>query len=318
MKVSVGIPAFNEEDAIQITLERVLEVLNNAVSLKLCDSFEVLVVDDGSTDKTKDMVRNFINNLESQTTDNPIRLIAMQGNQGHMHALEVCLIEFMGECLITLDADMQDPPETIIEMIRIFSQSRVPCVQAVRVSRVEDSFFKRNSARFYYGMIAKLTGVPLIPNAADFRLLAREEAKLIASLPEKSKVFRLLIPYLKIETITVGISRKSRIAGKSKYTLSKMMFLMLDSLIGFSVKPLRGIIYLSIASLFICFAISIHTILVWIRGDTVAGWTTTTLLILYCQSLTMIVLATIGEYLGRIYVQLLGRPKLRYKELNKI
>jgi glycosyltransferase involved in cell wall biosynthesis len=155
MKVSVAIPAFNEELALLVSLPIILKTLIEAKARQLCDSFEIIVIDDGSSDGTATCVREFRIEMESKrlNSDSSIRLISMLGNQGHMKALDAGYQEFLGDCIITLDADMQDPPEVMIEMIEIFRNTKSGCVQAVRKSRVSDTFFKRFTATLFYRLI---------------------------------------------------------------------------------------------------------------------------------------------------------------------
>ena len=316
MKVSAAIPAFNEEEALAVSLPIIFNTLVQAKALHLCDSFEILVINDGSSDGTATRVREFQTKMESQgsRSQNPVRLINMLGNQGHMKALDASYQEFLGDCIITLDADMQDPPEVMIEMIQIFQSTKSACVQAVRSSRRSDSIFKKTSAAAFYRLIKLMTGVAIVPHAADFRLLSRSEAKMIAALPEDKKVFRLLIPYFQIETRIIEISRQPRVAGKSKYTFLKMLKLAMDSLLGFSIKPLRAILYIALLSILIFIAVAINAVEAWLSNRAVPGWTTITLISLFGYGTTIVALATIGEYVGRIYFQILARPSLRYEE----
>jgi polyisoprenyl-phosphate glycosyltransferase len=319
MKVSVVIPAFNEEESLQYALPRLFTVLTYCKKIDLCNSFEILIVDDGSTDATQDMVRVFAETLEKSVKKYAdIRLIEMIGNQGHMSALTVGYLEFKGDCVISLDADLQDPPEIIPAMIEKFMSTGANCIQTVRVSRKSDTFFKVFTAKYYYLIIKKLTGVQIIPNAADFRLLTRNEAKMIASLPENKKVFRLLIPYFKIKTELIGIDRQKRVAGKSKYTLFKMIKLSIDSLLGFSVKPLRFILFFALCSLGISLAATVYTLIDFFSNRALPGWTSLVLISLFGYSILTIALSVIGEYIGRIYFQLLGRPMHRYREIKSI
>jgi glycosyltransferase involved in cell wall biosynthesis len=320
VKVSAAIPAFNEEEALKISLPIIYRTLLEAKEFNLCDSFEILVINDGSSDGTATRVREFQAEFKDQDFlfDNPVRLINMRGNQGHMKALEAGYQEFSGDCIITLDADMQDPPEVMIQMIRVFQETKCPCVQAARSSRKSDTYFKRTSARVFYKLIRLMTGVSIIPHAADYRLLSRNEAKMIAALPEDKKIFRLLIPYFQIETTIIEITRQERVAGKSKYSFLKMLKLALDSLLGFSIKPLRAILYMALLSILLFIAVAINAVVAWLSNNAVPGWTTIALAGLFGYGTMIIALATIGEYVGRIYFQILDRPSLRYVEESRL
>jgi dolichol-phosphate mannosyltransferase len=315
MKLSVVIPVYNEEDVLEISLPIIYANLEKTKKSELCDGFEIIIVNDGSTDKTLEKISQF-QKLNQNSDSKILRVINMSGNQGHMKALEAGLLEFNGDCVITLDADLQDPPDAIIEMVRIFNETSIPCIQTVRSSRHADSIFKRNTASLYYRIVKILSGVEVIPNAADYRLLAKKEAKLIVNLQEDKKVLRLLVPYLKIQTHILEIERGPRAAGDSKYTLRKMIKLALDSFIGFSVKPLRIVLYMALINCLVFIGVAFAAIFVWLTGRTVAGWTSIALILLLGYTTSMVALAIIGEYIGRIYFHILGRPSIQYKEIS--
>ncbi len=315
MKVSVVIPVFNEEEVLEVSLPIIHATLENLISLKLCDSFEMILVDDGSTDKTLTKIRVFRDSLQPIRSGSEVRLIKMFSNHGHMKSIEAGIRESLGDCIITIDADLQDPPEAIIEMVRIFKETSISCVQTFRQTRETDTTLKRISANIFYRAIRLFTGVSVVPHAADFRLLSKKEAKKIVNLPEEKKIFRLLIPYLKIPTKTLPIERKIRAAGESKYTLMKMIKLALDSALGFSIKPLRLIMYIAMFSTLVFILLAINTIVVWLSGGAVHGWTSIILIILFGYITTTTALAIIGEYVGRIYFQMLGRPTMFYAEI---
>lgn len=309
------IPAFNEEQAIKVTVPMVMSVMNNAVALDLIESYELIIVDDGSTDDTLKVLMQLKTDLANPAKSNSlIRVIQMKGNQGHMKALEAGLLTFEGDCVITLDADMQDPPETIIQMLTLFNEGDVECIQAARGSRNSDTIFKKASADLYYRLIKLLTGIQVIPHAADFRLISKNQARMIANLPENKKVFRLLIPFFKLKTKVVYIDRQQRISGKSKYTLRKMFKLAADSVIGFSVKPLRTILTLALLSTLIFFLAFAYVVLTWATGETLPGWTSIILVVLFGNMNLLIAISAIGEYIGRIYFQLLARPSVLFDE----
>jgi polyisoprenyl-phosphate glycosyltransferase len=315
LKVSIIIPAFNEETALQVTLPAVFQVLSNGIASGMLESYEILVIDDGSTDKTIEVVKSLMDH-ELLEVDCRLRLISMRGNQGHMKALEAGYNEFLGDCVITMDADMQDPPSALLGMLSIYIESKVSCVQAVRTSRTKDSLYKRTTASAYYFLVKLLTGVNVTPHAADFRLLSREDAKLIAGLKEHNKIYRLLIHDLKIPTKIFEIQRDSRVSGKSKYTNRKMLWLALDSILSFSVKPLRITLYFGMASLLGSFSLGLYFIVSWIKNPATSTHLVFAFFFIFGYSVLMISLAIIGEYIGRIYFHILDRPKIRYVEIE--
>ena len=230
MLVSAVLPTFNEEQVISLTLSKVNLVLSELHKKKMFKSFEILVVDDGSTDNTADLVRK----LADELNNSAIKVISLSNNQGQMKALEVGLIHAEGDCVFTLDADLQDPPELMEEMLKIYIETGVPCVQAVRQNREFDSDIKRVSANFFYKLVKVICNTNVIEQAADFRLLAKKEAKILATYPARNKAFRILIPVLGIPTTTIEFDRPKRAAGKSKYKLTNQILFAWDCIYNFN------------------------------------------------------------------------------------
>lgn len=230
MLVSAVLPTFNEEQVILHTLSKVNLVLSELRKKKMLISFEILVVDDGSTDNTADLVRNLADELNNSL----IKVVSLSNNQGQMKALEVGLIHAEGDCIFTLDADLQDPPQLMEEMLKIHLATGIPCVQAVRRTRQFDSPLKRVSAYFFYKLVKVICNTNVIEQAADFRLLAKKEAKLLATIPVRKKAFRLLIPILRIPTATIEFDRQDRAAGKSKYKLTNQILFAWDCIFNFN------------------------------------------------------------------------------------
>jgi dolichol-phosphate mannosyltransferase len=305
IKLSLVIPVFDEEKVLPISIPIILQNLEFLADLE----FEVIIVDDGSKDTTLETV------MELQKEYSSIRLISMQGNHGHMRALEAGMRAANGRFVATMDCDLQDPPSALHEMYKIISETGVSCVQAVRMERPKDSIFKRSSAAIFYRVIRTLTGVSVIQNAADYRILSRETCLFLCELPEKKKVFRLLIPYFGINVIEYPIIRDERVAGRSKYNLGKMTKLAVDSCLSFSTKPLRLILHSCLFSIFFSILIGLYAVYEYSSGGTIPGWTSITLLIIFLFSILLYSIAAVGEYVGRIYSQVLDRPSLLYKEI---
>ena len=305
LKLSVVIPVFNEDKVVTSSVPTIISNLSF-----LDDSeYEIIIVNDGSTDCTQEKLLNLKRDFPR------VRLILMQDNHGHMRALESGMREARGEYVATMDCDLQDPPSVLNEMYKLIASSNVSCVQSVRADRSKDSYFKRNTAAIYYRIIRTLTGVSVIKNAGDFRILSRSASDFLCNLPEKKKIFRLLIPYFGFETIEYKIIREKRIAGNTKYSLRKMLSLALDSYLSFSIKPLKFISYLSILSL--CFAVlgSIIVVTNFLSKKTVPGWTSLMLVSFFLFSIVLLSIATLGAYIGRIYNEILDRPSLMYREI---
>lgn len=311
--LSVVIPAFNEELVIEETITRVRSVLKSA---KIKN--EILVVNDGSTDGT-------LGTLKRIQRSDPLRIINLATNSGHMFAIRAGLEASSGEYVVTIDADLQDPPEYIPEMYRIISLSQnselgffdnsCDVVQAYRADRTADSIWKRKSASLYYKLISRITGITLIPHAADFRIMKRHVVESVISLPEKKLVFRLLLPSLGFRMKPFPIVRDARFAGKSKYTKRKMISLAIDSIIGFTNQPLRLLAYAGFYASLILLLGSLGTLLLFLFGNTLPGWPSIVLLILSFNAFLFAGLGLVGEYVGRIYKLLQARPGPYWNEI---
>jgi dolichol-phosphate mannosyltransferase len=277
--------------------------------------YEIIVVDDGSTDMTVEVL------MRSRDKFPSLRIISSKVNQGHMNAITEGMRQSRGEYICTIDADLQDPPETILQMLEILRSStesvnqKIDVVQSFRAERKTDSFFKRSTASLYYKFLKYLTGADIVSNAADFRMLSREAATVLLDLPEKNKVYRLLIPSLGFNVEYVAISREARTLGKSKYTLKKMLKLTVDSIFAFSNRPLHFIAYFGILTSLLLLFSAIVSFFLWLYAQTVPGWTSLILLILSSNALIFASIGVVGEYVGRIYSQNQNRPTGIWREI---
>jgi dolichol-phosphate mannosyltransferase len=312
--LSIVIPAYNEAEVIQVTVKRIHEVM-----LETNYSFELIVVDDGSTDDTLAHCINAQNEFK-------IRIIHLPINQGHMAALRAGLQASVGNYIATLDADLQDPPEEIPAMLKILLDSeensnlsnitnQIQVVQAYRANRETDKFFKKASASAFYFLIRKITGIKLTPHAADYRIMNRKVVdKLLDTKVET--VYRLTIPSMGYRIYPYPVRREIRAAGQTKYTFVRMMALALDSAISFSHKPLRLVTYTGLITSGIFFLGAIVIFLVSIIGDTVPGWPSLALLVMSLNSFMFASVGVIGEYVGRIYNLIQNRPRIEWIEIS--
>lgn len=313
--LSVVIPAFNEEAVIETSLNRLRKVL-----LSSQINHEIIVVNDGSTDHTLAIL------LRIQKAGS-LRIVNLSNNAGHMNAIRSGLEASVGSYVATIDADLQDPPEAIPEMLKLISSSQdklynsskneIDVIQAIRLDRDSDTLWKRNSAALYYYFVRKITGISLVPHAADFRIMRRDVVDCLISLPEKNLVYRLLIPSLGFQVAYFPVVREKRFAGKSKYTKAKMISLAVDSVISFTNRPLRILAFVGFLASGILLLGSIITLLLYFHGNTIPGWPSLALLILSFNALLFAGLGLVGEYIGRIYQLVQGRPKTFWHEIDQ-
>ena len=227
--LSVVIPVFNEEQVVlQMlrTLDSLFQQLRNT-------NVEVLIVDDGSTDSTSKIVKAYI------PINFNLRLISMLGNQGHMMALTAGLEAAKGNWIASMDVDFQDPPEVLLQMYKVAASGACDVVQGVRRSRGGDSYFKKITAAIFYKLLNRLTSGKTLPEAADFRIIHRDVRDVLCKLPERIRIYRFLIVELNFKVELVEYDRGPRAAGETKYPLKKMISLALESVFGFSAKPLH-------------------------------------------------------------------------------
>jgi polyisoprenyl-phosphate glycosyltransferase len=301
--LSIVIPMFNEELVIEKTLTQL-----DAICQKLPLNIEIVLVDDGSTDRTVAIVES------KKLSFANLRLITSSQNQGHMYALSLGMRKADGNYCVTMDSDLQDPPELIIEMHNMFQDKKIDVVQAVRKSRDTDTFFKRNTSRIFYSLISRVIDSRVIPQAADFRMMTREVLDVLNSLPEKQKIYRFLIPALGFNIQLIEFSRSERGGGETKYPLSKMIRLAVDSIFNFSAKPLKIITKLGFLLSSTFFTVSLSLLIFKSYLHAVPGWTSLLFVILATQSLIISVIGIVGEYVALIFQQLQNRPLTKYDD----
>ncbi|MGB3828902.1 MAG: glycosyltransferase family 2 protein [Ornithinimicrobium sp.] len=305
VQLSVIVPMYNEADVLPLLVQRLRPVLDQMVTdgaLKTHSSYEVLAVDDGSRDQTPVLLQRFRREWPQ------LRIVRLRANAGHQAAISAGLTTVRGDWVITLDADLQDPPETIPAMMQQARSQGVDVVYGVRTDRSSDSMFKRSSARaFYAGMrAAGATDAP--DNAGDFRLMSRPTVDAVNALPEAHRVLRLVVPSLGFPSSTVGYTRAARAAGASKYPLPTMVRMSVDAFTGFSLAPLRMATWFGLGGFAASLLLLAYAIGAKVLDITVAGWTSTVVIVAAVGAVQLLCLGVLGEYVGRIYSTLQRRP----------
>ena len=295
--LSVVIPMFNEEDVLPLLVHRLRPVLDD-----IAEPYEVVAVDDGSTDTTAAQL------IGARRTWPQLRVVRLRRNSGHQAALTAGLHRSRGDFVASIDADLQDPPEKIAEMLRLARAKQLDIVYGVRADRTTDTAAKRGSARAYYWLMRRLAGVHVPSNAGDFRLLSRATVDVLRQLPEHQPVYRLLVPWIGFPSGEVSYVRESRAAGRTKYPLSKMVRLAADSVTSFSAAPLRLATWLGVLSFFFCLLMLAYVVIAFVLGYTVQGWASVLACVLFLGAVQLICLGLLGEYLGRLYATAQGRP----------
>ena len=295
--LSVVVPLYNEAAVLPLLVDRLRPVLDG-----LDRTYEVVAVDDGSTDTTAAVLSRFSRQWPQ------LRIVRLRANAGHQAAISAGLERSRGAWVVTIDADLQDPPETIPEMIDAALRERVDVVYGVRVDRSSDTAFKRHTAAAFYRLIGGISGTDAPRDAGDFRLMSRATVDAVNTLPETNRVLRLVVPTLGFPSTQVGYRRGERAAGSSKYPLSKMLKLSIDSITGFSMAPLRLATWFGLGGFAIAVVLLAYAIISKVVGNTTPGWTSTLLVVAGFGGLQLLCLGILGEYVGRVYLQQQQRP----------
>lgn len=303
-KLYIIIPCYNEEKVLPITAPMFLEKLNRLTESKLIDEeSRILFVNDGSKDRTWDIIKDL-----SQKDEHFIG-IAQSRNRGHQNALIAGLMEAKGKCDITIsiDCDGQDDINAMDDMIKAYYDG-CEVVYGVRDNRDTDTFLKRFTAQSFYKLINAMGG-EVVYNHADYRLLSARALDAFSDFTEVNIFLRGMIPLVGFKSTSVYYGRNERLAGESHYPLSKMLKLAFDGITSLSVKPIHMITGLGLFMSIVSFVLIIWTVLQHYCGYTVAGWSSMTVIICFIGGIQMIALGVLGEYIGKIYLEVKHRPR---------
>lgn len=303
-KISVIAPMFNEEAVIELYLEKTIAVLSENYS-----DYELILIDDGSTDHTVSRCMSYIK------ANKNIRLISFSRNYGHEIASTAGLDHALGDYVILMDTDLQHPPELIPEMVRKAGEG-FDVVCASRNNREHESWFKKTSARLFYRLSRKMTGFDLQSDTGNFRLLSRKVVDSLVKMKESNRHLIMMFAYVGYKTASIGYHCPPRVAGKSKYNVRKLIILSLDSIVGFSSRPLR---------IMSCFSVLISIIMMLYAGfilmeklfahqQLADGIASVIFLTAGLFSILFLFLAIISEYIGRILIETKNRPLYNIKK----
>ena len=296
--LSIIIPCYNEAEVIQQTHHQLTELLHqNQIN------FELIYVDDGSKDQTVAILED----IYSQSEDN-INILCLSRNFGHQIAVTAGLENSQGDAVVIIDADLQDPPELIPEMIRLW-QDGYDVVYGLRINRQGETFLKKWTAKYFYRIMNLLSDISIPLDTGDFRLIDRQIVEALKKMPERDRFLRGLVSWTGYNQIALPYERHPRYAGSSKYPLLKMLKFASDGILSFSLAPLRLSIWIGGVSIFISFVGIIYALIV--RLFTLAwvpGWTILFIAILFFMGTQSLILGIVGEYIGRIYYEIKQRP----------
>jgi glycosyltransferase involved in cell wall biosynthesis len=310
MNISIIIPCYNEEEVLHLTLERLGALSVDMASNKDCDEIEFVMVDDGSQDRTAEIL------TEASKADQRVKLIRFSRNFGHQAALLAGYEFAKGDVIVSLDADLQDPPELIKTMLDKIKDGN-DVVYAARESRENDSWFKRKTADLFYWLMKKF-GADIVPNHADFRMVTRRALNAFLQFHENNLFIRATFPIVGFPSCVVYYDRPERLAGKTKYPFWKMFEFAVDGMTSFSVVPLRICSMVGLFVSFFALLMLFWSIVVKIFGGAIPGWTSTVAPLYLLGGVQLLFLGIVGEYMGKIYTEVKKRPRYIVQETLNI
>lgn len=300
MLLSVVVPCYNEEAVIRETHRRLTGVLSRVEGA----DFEIIYVDDGSRDRTPQLLRDL------QVSDGRARVIRLSRNFGHQVAVTAGLEHARGDAVAVIDADLQDPPEVILEMVARWREG-AHVAYGERAERAGETRFKLWTAKTFYRLLNRLSPVRIPADAGDFRLMDRRVVDALLSMPERDRFLRGMVAWVGFRQEPVRYARAPRFAGHSKYPLLKMLRFATDGIISFSFTPLRLAVWTGFFTIAMAFAGIVYAVALRFLFDPshwVRGWASIFVAVLFMGGVQLVSLGIIGEYVGRIYGEVKQRP----------
>jgi len=303
-KISIVIPCYNEEGNIVVLFEKLKSILSEEL-------FEIVFVDDNSKDNTLSIIQKIA------LSDNRVKYLSFSRNFGHQNALRAGLEYAEGDCVISMDADLQHPPELLPELILKWRDG-FEIVITLRKDTVNIPFYKKITAHYFYRIINYLSDINIQQGSADFRLLDRKVVDvLVYEISEYHLFYRGLVSWLGFNQCSVEYIPNKRFSGTSKYTFRKMLSFAVDGITSFSIKPLKvatfiGFIFSILSALYGFYALYMALF----TSQTIKGWSSVLMSVVFIGGINLIVLGIIGEYIGKIYFEIKGRPKYIVSKSN--
>ncbi|MEX1377447.1 MAG: glycosyltransferase family 2 protein [Eubacteriales bacterium] len=293
--ISVVVPMYYEEEVAKECNSRLTNVLKEY-------DYEILYINDGSTDDTLPILKDLAGENER------IRVLSFSRNFGHQAAVTAGVHNAKGDCIVIIDADLQDPPELIPDMIKLW-QDGFDVVYAKRKKRKGESLFKLLSAKIFYKILDGLTDTDIPRDTGDFRLIDRKVADAFNRMTEHNRFIRGMVPWLGFKQTPIEYVRDERYAGETKYPLRKMIRFALNGILSFSIKPLQLVTKLGIFTLFAAFAIIIYVLISKFTGHALMqGWASIMIVFTLLSGVQLVALGVVGEYIARIYEETKERP----------
>lgn len=304
VRLAIILPCYNEEAVLPASLETLLALLDSLVAESaVADTSYIMCVDDGSHDGTWQVIER------AHQRDRRVKGVSLAHNRGHQIALLAGIDAVAEHCdaAVTMDADLQDDPEAIRKMLKCHAEG-AEVVYGVRSSRDVNSWFKRTSARAFY-KFQRALGIDIVYDHADFRMMSARALKMLREYGESNLYLRGIVPQLGLPADTVHSPLRTRLAGQTKYPLHKMLSLAIDGITSFTTKPMRWIFLLGIVLLAADVAVGLWVFISYFKNEVMWGWSSLMLSVWFLGSLMLMALGIIGEYIGKIYMEVKHRPR---------
>lgn len=304
-KLSIIVPCFNEEESIPYFYDEVKKVTKN-MDIKL----ELIFVDDGSRDKTLEVIK-------SKTDDKEVKYISFSRNFGKEAAMYAGLSMASGDYVTIMDVDLQDPPSLLPEMVRSIEEEGYDCVATKSTSRNGYSFLRKTFTKWFYDIIGKMSKTEMVPGARDYRLMTRQMVEAVLSMKEYNRYSKGLFSFVGFKTKWIEFENKERVAGTTKWNFWKLFSYALDGIVGFSTAPLTMAAFIGVLFCLIAFIMIIVIIVKTLAfGDPTSGWPSLACIIFMVSGIQLLCLGVIGEYLAKMYMEVKDRPIYIIKESN--
>jgi len=304
-RISIVVPVYNEEENIEHFAQSVAEVMKS-----LPYAYEILFIDDGSRDRSREILR------ELGARDAHVQSIFLARNSGHQIALTCGTDHADGDAVVTMDGDMQHPPELLPVLLSKWEEG-FEIVQTVRLTTEGASLFKRLTSKYYYRLLNALSDVEIQEGGSDFRLMDRKAVLALRRYREHARFIRGIVGSMGFRKTTVEFVAHERFAGYSKFSLHKMISFALDGILAYSVQPLRIAFYVGLLSALLAVLLFLHVLFETLSGATVPGWSTIVVCSLFFGGMQMMLLGICGEYIARILQEVKNRPLYLIAQENR-
>lgn len=304
IELSVVVPCYNEEESVCELHARLSEVCKSS-SVK---SYEIILVNDGSKDNTLALMHKLADD------DDKLVIVDLSRNHGHQLALTAGLSQAKGDYIFILDADLQDPPE-LLELMLARARAGVDVVYGQRIERAGETWFKLLSAKLFYRTLSYLSDVQIPENVGDFRLIKRRILNELMNMPERQRFIRGMIAWIGFKQEAFPYERHARFAGVTKYPFIKLVQFAFDAISSFSIRPLRLSIPFALFGIFMAFILGLYAIIAHFVLGTAAGWASLATIISFFSALQLMCIGLVGEYVGRMYIQVKNRPLFIIREV---